>query len=1779
MTTPRATQRRGAAAAAPAGGEPYNILPIHDLLAEHPSLRFPEVRAAAAALRTVGGLRPPPMAQWRADQDLMDWLGAFFGFQRDNVRNQREHLVLLLANAQMRLSSADFSDSLEPRIARQIRRKLLRNYTSWCGFLGRRPNVYIPDNEPRYDLLFAGLYLLVWGEAANLRFVPECLCYIYHHMALELHRILEGYIDTATGRPANPAVHGENAFLTRVVTPIYGVIRAEVESSRNGTAPHAAWRNYDDINEYFWRRDVFDRLGWPMEQSRQFFRTPPDGSRVRKTGFVEVRSFWNIYRSFDRLWVMLLLYLQAAAIMAWEGAMWPWEDLRSSRGPKAKDTQVRLLTIFITWAALRFLQSLLDIGTQFRRAFKDGRTLAVRMVLKAIVAAGWVLAFAVLYKEIWNQRRSNGTWPSTVDSKIMRLLYAAAVFVLPEVLALVLFIVPWVRNALETTNWKICYALTWWFQSRSFVGRGLREGTVDNVKYSVFWILLLAVKFAFSYWLQIRPLVKPTKEIYKLRGITYTWHEFFGSSNRFVVFVLWLPVVLIYLMDIQIWYAIFSSLTGAFVGLFAHLGEIRDMKQLRLRFQFFASAMSFNIMPEEQQVNERSFLPSRLKNFWQRLQLRYGFSRSFRKIESNQVEARRFALVWNEIITKFREEDIVSDREVELLELPPELWNVRVIRWPCFLLCNELSLALGQAKEVPGPDRRLWWKVCKNDYRRCAVIEVYDSAKYMLLEIIKERTEEHGIVSQLFCEFEESMKLEKFTVEYKMSELKKVYTSLVALLSLILEPKKDITKIVNALQSLYDVVIRDFQAEKRSMEQLRNEGLAQSRPTTLLFVDAVVLPEEGNSTFYKQVRRMHTILTSRDSMINVPKNLEARRRIAFFSNSLFMNIPRATQVEKMMSFSVLTPYYNEEVLYSKDQLYKENEDGISILFYLQQIYPDEWDYFIERMKREGMSDIKELYSEKGRLRDLRHWVSYRGQTLTRTVRGMMYYYEALKMLTFLDSASEHDLRTGSRELATLGSSRIGSSRRDGVAGGSGHYSRASSRELSRASSSVSSLFKGSEYGTVLMKYTYVVACQIYGQQKANNVPHAFEILELMKNYEALRVAYVDERQSSGGETEYFSVLVKYDQQLQREVEIYRVKLPGPLKLGEGKPENQNHALIFTRGDAVQTIDMNQDNYFEEALKMRNLLEEFNRYYGIRKPKILGVREHVFTGSVSSLAWFMSAQETSFVTLGQRVLADPLKVRMHYGHPDVFDRLWFMGRGGISKASRVINISEDIFAGFNCTLRGGNVTHHEYIQVGKGRDVGLNQVSMFEAKVASGNGEQTLSRDVYRLGHRLDFFRMLSFFYTTIGFYFNTMMVVLTVYAFVWGRFYLALSGLEDYISRNTSSTNNAALGAVLNQQFVIQLGLFTALPMIIENSLEHGFLTAIWDFLKMQLQFASVFYTFSMGTKTHYYGRTILHGGAKYRATGRGFVVEHKKFAENYRLYARSHFIKAIELGVILTLYASYGSASGNTLVYILLTISSWFLVLSWILAPFIFNPSGLDWLKNFNDFEDFLNWIWFKGGISVKSEQSWEKWWEEETDHLRTSGLWGSILEIILDLRYFFFQYAIVYRLHIASQSRSILVYLLSWACILMAFVALVTVAYFRDRYSAKKHIRYRLVQAIVVGGTVAAIVLLLEFTKFQFVDTFTSLLAFLPTGWGIISIALVLKPYLRRSEVVWQTVVTVARLYDILFGVIVMAPVAVLSWLPGLQEMQTRILFNDAFSRGLHISQIITGKKAHAI
>jgi hypothetical protein len=59
---------------------------------------FLQVQAAIAALRAVGELSIPPELMWNPDMDLLDWLGALFGFQVrvlpiDDLNLQQKNLL------------------------------------------------------------------------------------------------------------------------------------------------------------------------------------------------------------------------------------------------------------------------------------------------------------------------------------------------------------------------------------------------------------------------------------------------------------------------------------------------------------------------------------------------------------------------------------------------------------------------------------------------------------------------------------------------------------------------------------------------------------------------------------------------------------------------------------------------------------------------------------------------------------------------------------------------------------------------------------------------------------------------------------------------------------------------------------------------------------------------------------------------------------------------------------------------------------------------------------------------------------------------------------------------------------------------------------------------------------------------------------------------------------------------------------------------------------------------------------------------------------------------------------------------------------------------------------------------------------------------------------------------------------------------------------------------------------------------------------------------------
>ncbi|KAG5227575.1 callose synthase [Salix suchowensis] len=1707
---------------------PYNILPLDPDSANQAIMRYTEIQAAVVALRNTRGLPWPKDYRKKNDEDVLDWLQAMFGFQ---------HLILLLANVHIRQFPKP--DQQPKRALTEVMKKLFKNYKKWCKYLGRKSSLWLPTIQQEVQqrkLLYMGLYLLIWGEAANLRFMPECICYIYHHVFIWM---LAGNVSPMTGENVKPAYGGEEeAFLSKVVTPIYNVI-AKVKSK------HSQWRNYDDLNEYFWSVDCF-RLGWPMRADADFFDTKPAyrDQWVGKVNFVEIRSFLHVFRSFDRMWSFFILCLQAMITVAWHGSGQPSVIFSG-------DVFKKVLSVFITAAIIKLGQAILDVILNWKARQIMSFHVKLRFILKVVSAAAWVVVLPVTYAYTWDDKppglaQTIKGWFGNGFSSPSLFILAVVIYLAPNMLAAVLFLFPFIRRFLERSNYRIVMLMMWWSQPRLYVGRGMHESTISLFKYTMFWVLLIITKLTFSYYIEIRPLVVPTKAIMSVHITTFQWHEFFprARNNIGVVIALWAPIILVYFMDTQIWYAIFSTFFGGIYGAFRRLGEIRTLGMLRSRFRSLPGAFNDRLIPGVKSEPKK-------KGFFKAI-----LSRKYDEISPNKgKESARFAQLWNKIISSFREEDLISNKEMDLLLVP--YWadrDLELIQWPPFLLASKIPIALDMAKDSNGKDKELKKRIEADDYMSCAVLECYASFKNIIMFLVQ-GVDETRVINFIFSEVKNHIDQGDLIKEYNMSALPLLYDHFVKLIKYLLANKpEDRDQVVILFQDMLEVVTRDIMMEDHISSLVDSihggsghEGMTLHEQQYQLFASsgAIKFPIDPVTEAWKEkIKRLFLLLTTKESAMDVPSNLEARRRISFFSNSLFMDMPTAPKVRNMLSFSVLTPYYTEDVLFSLHDLEMQNEDGVSILFYLQKIFPDEWNHFLERV---GCSNEEELRGRDNLDEELRLWASYRGQTLTKTVRGMMYYRHALELQAFLDMARDEDLMEGYKAIEL------------------------STDDQSKGESSLLAQCQA----VADMKFMYVVSCQQYGIHKRSGDPRAQDILRLMTTYPSLRVAYIDEVEETNPDKSkkviqkvYYSSLVKAA--LPKSIDssepvqnldqvIYRIKLPGPAILGEGKPENQNHAIIFTRGEGLQTIDMNQDNYMEEALKMRNLLEEFlKKPDGVRNPSILGLREHIFTGSVSSLAWFMSNQETSFVTIGQRLLANPLKVRFHYGHPDVFDRLFHLTRGGVSKASKVINLSEDIFAGFNSTLREGNVTHHEYIQ----------------AKIANGNGEQTLSRDIYRLGHRFDFFRMLSCYFTTVGFYFSTLITVLTVYVFLYGRLYLVLSGLEEGMSTQKAIRDNKPLQVALASQSFVQIGFLMALPMLMEIGLERGFRTALSEFILMQLQLAPVFFTFSLGTKTHYYGRTLLHGGAKYRPTGRGFVVFHAKFADNYRLYSRSHFVKGIEMMILLIVYQIFGQPYRSVVAYLLITISMWFMVGTWLFAPFLFNPSGFEWQKIVDDWTDWNKWINNRGGIGVPSEKSWESWWEEEQEHLRHSGKRGILAEILLSLRFFIYQYGLVYHLSITKHTKSFLVYGVSWLVIFLILFVMKTVSVGRRRFSAEFQLAFRLIKGMIFLTFISILVTLIALPHMTVQDIFVCILAFMPTGWGMLLIAQACKPIVQKAGF-WGSVRTLARGYEIIMGLLLFTPVAFLAWFPFVSEFQTRMLFNQAFSRGLQISRILGGPR----
>jgi len=730
----------------------------------------------------------------------------------------------------------------------------------------------------------------------------------------------------------------------------------------------------------------------------------------------------------------------------------------------------------------------------------------------------------------------------------------------------------------------------------------------------------------------------------------------------------------------------------------------------------------------------------------------------------------------------------------------------------------------------------------------------------------------------------------------------------------------------------------------------------------------------------RRVLRAPPFFTSQTSNFKgtfFPADGEAERRISFFASSLTTALPDPLPVDAMPTFTVIVPHYSEKILLSLREIIREEDQNtrVTLLEYLKQLHPVEWDNFVKDTKilaaehegTDGTASVNEKQSSKAddlpfycvgfktsspeyTLRT-RIWASLRAQTLYRTVSGMMNYAKAIKLLYRVENPDIVHMLGGNTDKLE--------------------------RELERMSR---------------RKFKFMVSMQRYSKFNKEELENAEFLL---RAYPDLQIAYLDEEAGpKGSDPTLYSILIdghsEIDEATGKRKPKFRIQLPGNPILGDGKSDNQNHAIIFYRGEYLQLIDANQDNYLEECLKIRNVLGEFEEYqvsgqspyaqWGHKEFKkapvaIVGTREYIFSENIGVLGDIAAGKEQTFGTMTARALAW-IGGKLHYGHPDFLNALFMTTRGGVSKAQKGLHLNEDIFAGMNAFGRGGRIKHSEYYQCGKGRDLGFGTILNFQTKIGTGMGEQLLSREYYYLGTQLPMDRFLTFYYGHPGFHINNILVILSIQVFMVTLTYIGTLNKQLAICAVDSQGNvlggqqgtgcyNLIPAFEWIKRCIISIFLvfFIAfLPLFLQELVERGTGKALLRLGKHFLSLSPIFEVFSTRIYSQAVVSNLTFGGARYIATGRGFATTRISFSILYSRFAGPSIYMGMR-NLLLLLYASLT-------IWIPHLIYFWFSVLSLCIAPFVFNPHQFSFTDFIIDYREFLRWM--SRGNSRTKASSW---------------------------------------------------------------------------------------------------------------------------------------------------------------------------------------------------------------
>lgn len=435
-------------------------------------------------------------------------------------------------------------DHLNPSLPPQrLHQKLFRNYTKWCESLGIKP--LVTPVEHTYGRSYAAriedmlIYLLVWGEAANLKHMPECLCCLYH-------KTMADHLSLATQKnfASSDVVFYPGYFLDMVVTPIYEVVAKSLKSGGD----HCDRKTYDDFNEFFWSSDCLRYahhhayVGMTLSSCEAGGRgsEEEDGGGVMMISeamqcatktYIEKRSWLHPLSSFHRLFEWHVVTFTILATVAFHNAL-VWPVSYSLLIGSVIFLQVNLLGL--VWICL-------DIWSLFPSSSLSGPSIC-GYVLRLLVGYVILVHQAIYYH--WSFRTDDlesveGSLRGAGDATFWWWQYLwLSTFSLAFYFSSVFFnLIPILESYILSYNsdvvqavLNICYPF-----SELYVGKKVHTTIRESLGYFAYWITLIAFKLWFGYYYIVSPVTVPSIELFD----DYMNFPSVTFLRTFVLFFVW----------------------------------------------------------------------------------------------------------------------------------------------------------------------------------------------------------------------------------------------------------------------------------------------------------------------------------------------------------------------------------------------------------------------------------------------------------------------------------------------------------------------------------------------------------------------------------------------------------------------------------------------------------------------------------------------------------------------------------------------------------------------------------------------------------------------------------------------------------------------------------------------------------------------------------------------------------------------------------------------------------------------------------------------------------------------------------------------------------------------------------------------------------------------------------------------------------------------------------------------------------------------------------------